>query len=295
MTGRERVFAELFGGLGNQMFQYAAGRALADRLNASLTLVNAHNGRDGEQTNLLAPFDLDVPVVSRWIRDPYRHSRRLLKNLERLRSDRRRSSGLKLLESRQFHVLDKFFTIDSGAYLVGYWQSPRYFGASADRIRKEFALDRFARPRTADRLSAIVSRPTVSVHVRRGDYVRLSRGDGAFRLCDRDYYDRARALLDRMEPDLHYVVFSDEPDAAEELLGDWEGCTFVAGLSPYEDMLLMSRCRHHIIANSTFGWWPAWLDDRPETIVIAPRLWFSRRAQISKYVLDLFPEHWVLL
>ena len=112
---------------------------------------------------------------------------------------------------------------------------------------------------------------------------------------DRDYYDRARGVLERGGETLQYFVFSDEPEKARDLLGDWSRCTFVSGNTSYEDMLLMSLCRHHIIANSTFSWWPAWLGTDERSIVVAPRQWFSRKAQLTKYPLDIFPVGWVLV
>jgi hypothetical protein len=90
-------------------------------------------------------------------------------------------------------------------------------------------------------------------------------------------------------------VFSDELEAAREVFAEWPDTVFISGNSQEEDLLLMSRCRHHIIANSSYSWWAAWLSPNPDKLVIAPRLWFSRQRMLNTFVLDLFPENWILL
>ena len=289
---RKRVHVRLTGKLGNQMFQYAAGRALATRLDANLTLVTPHYGRDGGFRTDLDPFGLDVAVVARWPRAPWRYPTTPLRRAARRWSDHRRRCKLPVLQEPHFHVTDRFFTTADSCCVAGYWQSWRYFDAIADRIRAEFDLGRFTGPAIAGTLADIAARPTAAVHVRRGDYV---DGGTVHRLCGRGYYDRARQALDEAGEGLRYLVFSDQPAAARALLGDWPDCTFVSGNTPYEDMLLISRCRHYVIANSTFSWWPAWLGATAESRVVAPRQWFAREFQSQTDVSGLFAAGWRVL
>jgi hypothetical protein len=199
---------------------------------------------------------------------------------------------LPTFQEPHFHVTDRFFAIDDSCCLAGYWQSWRYFDAIADRIRADLDLGRFAGPAIADALADIATRPTAAVHVRRGDYA----GDSStFHFSGRDYYDRARQALDGMGEGLRYLVFSDEPMVAQALLSDWPHCTFVDGNTPYQDMLLFSRCRHYVIANSSFSWWSAWLGATAESRVVAPRQWFSRERQSTTNIRDLYPADWIVI
>jgi len=289
---RKQVHVQLGGDLGNQMFEYAAGRALATRLDAALTLVTQYFGPDGKGRTELEPFGLDAAVVARWPIEPRRFRWKPLRWAAARWRDHRYGCKLPIFQEPHFHVTDRFFTIADSCYVAGYWQSWRYFDAIAERIRDDLDLGRFAGPTIADTLAEIESRPTVAVHVRRGEYV---DAPAFFHLCGRDYYDRARHALDGADEGLHYLVFSDEPVAARALLGDWPDCTFVGGNTPYEDMLLISRCRHFIIANSTFSWWAAWLGAVMGSRVIAPRQWFARERQSRVDIGDLYPADWTAL
>jgi hypothetical protein len=289
---RKHVHVHLRGRLGNQMFQYAAGRALATRLDANLTLVTPYFGPDGRFRTDLDPFALDTAVVARWPRHPrHIHWKPLRWAVARL-GDHRFRCKLPTFQEPHFHVTDRFFAIADSCCLAGYWQSWRYFDAIADGIRADLDLGRFAGPAIADALANIATQPTAAVHVRRSDYA----GDSStFHLSGRDYYDRARQALDGMGEGLRYLIFSDEPMVAQALLSDWPDCTFVDGHTPYQDMLLFSRCRHYVIANSTFSWWSAWLGATAESRVVAPRQWFSRERQSTMNIRDLYPADWIVI
>ena len=146
---RNRIYSELHGGLGNQMFQYAAGRALATRLEADLTLV-VHNFHRDRAVNFLDPFEIDAAVIPRWPRADLQRPRNAWQGWVRYRLDQRRRSGLPIYRSRGFHANTTFFELTGDCYLVGYWQSPLYFEAVAPRIRADFDLGRFAGPETDD-------------------------------------------------------------------------------------------------------------------------------------------------
>ena len=135
----------------------------------------------------------------------------------------------------------------------------------------------------------------MSVHLRRGDY-NTPDGIASFGLLDKDYYDRAANLLLRIYPDCRFYIFSDDVTEAQHIFSSWSKKVIMPIRSACQDMLLMSSCRHHIIANSTFSWWGAWLGKNPEGITIAPRHWFTKEATIAhKYLLDLFPDDWIQL
>ncbi|MCP4329548.1 MAG: alpha-1,2-fucosyltransferase [Alphaproteobacteria bacterium] len=294
-AARYRIYVQLDGRLGNQMFQYAAGRALADTRNAALVLVSPNTGNGKKPGCALDPFELgDVELVGPLIPDdPWR--RRIQRITDRWFPAHSRRLGLPVIREADIRSPEQFFGLSRSSCLVGFWESPGYFDRIADRIRADFDLGRFAAEAQAETMATISARQTVAVHVRLGDLTDASRRDGSFDFCRRDYYDRARALIDRCGEDLHYLVFSDEPATARAMLSDWRKCTFVEGNSPYQDMMLMSRCRHFIIANSTFGWWGAWLGAGGESMVVAPRLWLSLNLYRANHPNDLYPEDWIVV
>ena len=273
------VIVRLNGGLGNQMFQYAAGRALADRLGSELLLdtraferllaLDAYTRR----SYALAPFKLRARVAT--AADLENWPLWVMELGMRLRPVR--------ALFRRWHF-ESAITYDPGVLalhepvcLVGYWQSERYFIAIAERLRADFTL---AQPMSGDNarlLERAHSANSVGLHVRRGDFASLEDAAQLHGLCSLDYYRRAIGILRDRCPECHFLVFSDDPQWARAELPLDAGAVFVAGneQQPEQDLGLMSACRHHIIANSSFSWWAGWLGYHPEQIVIAPAPWYA--------------------
>jgi hypothetical protein len=303
------IRVSLFGGLGNQMFQYAAGKALAKRHGVEL-------GFDlgGFQVDRLRSFLLDrlqVPeaalarddsLTSAATTDHFFRARR------RQRVDRLLAlvglSGLRsppnTYREPHFHFDPVFETLGPNTEVFGYFQSERYFDSIADEIWRCFE------PREplgmeaqviADRIAE--SEMPVSVHVRRGDYVRAATA-AVHGLLEEDYYRKALAQIEECigaSPDL--FVFSDDQAAATQILHfvSPSRITYVRGdpNRPWEDMALIARCRHHVTANSSFSWWGAWLNRSPGKIVIAPRSWFTQSGLLTHDTRDLYPSGWIQL
>ena len=192
--------------------------------------------------------------------------------------------------------------LPDGSHLVGFWQSERYFADRADVIRQDFEMRDAPSGRNRSWLGVIgAARPAVSIHVRRGDYVTSP----AHAPCSPDYYREAvRVMEERLRaPDgprataSSYFVFSDEPEWARAHLtleGKDREVHFVqhndTTSQSHEDLRLMRACDHHIIGNSTFSWWAAWLNPSPDKIVVAPQPWFPGRRLDTR---DLLPEGWL--
>jgi hypothetical protein len=271
------IVAGLAGGLGNQMFQYAAGRRLALARGTSLKLDRAPlvgSGRAYALDHLLIEASFAAPEEI----PPRKRRRRAA--LACLLPGRRGGGAATATRVRQRGsgfdpaVLD----LPDDVYLDGYWQSERYFQDIADTIRRDFT---FAAPpvgRNAELLEAIDAAPAASVHVRRGDYVSDPKTNAYHGVCGGEYFARcAEEILDRAGA-AHFFVFSDEPEWARANLRLPATATVVDHNPPedgHEDLRLMSRCRHHVIANSSFSWWAAWLNPRPDKLVFAPRHWFG--------------------
>ena len=301
------ITVSLFGGLGNQMFQYAAGKALAERHGVELAL-----DLSGFRVDRLRSFLLDrlrVPEVMPEHDESsasgeaagYFFRARRRERINRVTAliglPKLRSSPNSYREPH-FHFDHAFESLGPNTELFGYFQSERYFSSIADEIRRHFEprepLGTEARV-TADKIAQ--SGLPVSVHVRRGDYVQASTA-AVHGILDEDYYRKALAEIeDRVghSPDL--FVFSDDRDAAAQVLNSIPPTrvTYVQGdpNRPWEDMALIARCRHHVLANSSFSWCGAWLNQSHDKIVIAPRLWFTQRGLLTRDTRDLYPSGWV--
>jgi hypothetical protein len=273
------ILVRLNGGLGNQMFQYAAGRALADRAGAELLLdtrafEQALAFRDfTPRTYALAPFKLRAKLATAadlnnwplWVVAIGMRLRLVRPLFRRWHFESAITYDPSLL------------TLHAPVCLVGYWQSERYFIDIADKIRADFALQQPLMDANAGLLALARSGHSVGLHVRRADLVTLNSAAQASGLCSVDYYQRAIDLVRNRHPDCRFLVFSDDPEWARAELPLDPSAVFVTGndASPEQDLTLMSACKHHIIANSSFSWWAAWLGKNPEQIVIAPTPWYA--------------------
>jgi hypothetical protein len=273
------VIARLTGGLGNQMFQYAAGRALADRLGAELLL----DTRAFEHAFALRPYTRRAYALA-----PFKLRARLatradLKNWPVWVVEVGMRARFVRPLFRRWHF-ESAITYDPGVRmlhqpvcLVGYWQSERYFIDIADRIRSDFTLRQPLAGANAGLFELARSNGSVGLHVRRGDFVSLDNAAQTHGLCSIDYYRRAIGLVRERCPECHFLVFSDDAQWARAELPLDSSAVFVTGndAAPEQDLALMSACRHHIIANSSFSWWAGWLGYSAEQIVIAPAPWYA--------------------
>ena len=332
------------GGLGNQLFQYAAGRALATRLGAELyvdlswyLLSSLVPDRSKADLRSIGParryelhhFGVDASTyqwMPQWLQKRIqvhgtppsgpqsfydKYNRRLTHAFQhlyhRIRPSYLKFCGIRYLKAPHYHYTPMWSSLEGSAYLFGYWQSPRYFQAVEHELRKSLSLSRFESPRTQDLLKSIEHPLSIAVHFRRGDYHAVGW------TLPLSYYRRSldlmRCLLRGEE--LHLYIFSDDVEELLPLLPEIWGSdplpyTVVSeqGLSPYEELLLMSRCQHHIIANSTYAWWGVWLRERPSMIpssarsyTIAPKQWFptDRGGVAAHNTRDLYPEDWILV
>ena len=301
----------MMGGLGNQMFQYAAAKALAERHGVGLALDKGGFHDDKYRSFLLDNLNIPEATTASCHLNPSQTGSVSLFFWARWRqrADRILSiAGLPQLPAPansyrepHFQFDRQFETLGAETSLFGYFQSELYFSSIAEALPRVFEprepLGESARI-AADRIGA--SALPVSIHIRRGDYTQASTAS-VHSLLDKNYYRKA---LEWMEARLgsklfELFVFSDDLEQASQVLGfvPPERVNYVQGdpKRPWEDMALMARCRHQIIANSSFSWWGAWLNRSPQKIVIAPRYWFTPTAMRERNTCDLYPSDWVLL
>jgi len=286
------IIVRLTGGLGNQMFQYATGRTLADRLNVPLKL-----DISDFETYLLRRYEIhDFAIRAAIADDKDLASFHVKKNRFTLWQRILRKKNIARHDSffyeKSFAYDDRIERLRSSAYLDGFWQSERYFLSNAHSIRSDFRLTKEVDQLNATLKDMIKSVCAVSMHIRRGDYVTNETTNRYHGLCGIDYYNRAIAYIKERVGEPHFFVFSDDHHWTKENIICDAPTTYVTANTNDNgifDMVLMSQCRHHIIANSSFSWWGAWLNPSQDKIVVAPERWFSGAKHDTS---DLIPASW---
>jgi hypothetical protein len=274
------IIVQLIGGLGNQMFQYACGKYLACKMKTKLVL-------DICFLNISNPFITD----RNYELDAFAIKATFLENIpyERLPDE------VTVISEEKRVTYNPGFTKRAGKniYLRGYWQSWKYFQTIEPLIRKQFTINnRYL----SDKVKAFADRiqlsESVCIHIRRTDYTKQQHAHiGVLPLS---YYCNAiRYIVDKKKEPVFYV-FSDEPEWCIKNLKMDKKNHVVQGNTTIEDLYLMIRCKHHIIANSTYSWWGAWLNTNPDKIVITPDIWFIG-AKIKVNETDLIPPDWISL
>ena len=288
------IIVRLSGGLGNQMFQYAAGLSLAIARKSKLYLDISWFQKISAETTKRA-YRLDVLAISADIAKTTQIGSLAAPSAIRRLFDRRKPYFQKnIYHEPHFHYDPNFPKASSDVILDGHWQSEAYFKGISRNIRQDFAIAAPMLPDTAAVAQRTSSSNSVSLHVRRGDYVKDPKTFTYHGTCEPDYYRKAIAHLKERIGEMEIFVFSDDIDWVKENIRSEFPMTFVnhPGRQDYEDLYLMSLCRHNIIANSSFSWWGAWLNPNPEKVVIAPSRWFNKSDADTR---DLLPAEWIKL
>ena len=289
------VGAWIAGGLGNQLFQFAAAYAYSLRTGAALLLdINFFHHSAKDRDYALAKLGINEkkwPWVTptsgaRWSISP-RHMAGVLRT-----KIRQWSLRYKVISEKRYDYDEALSLMNSSIYLHGYWQSPLYFADAASQLRDSVKLAPLVKA-TSPRAESIRNTMSVAIHVRRGDYA--TQHSDTFGLIPYEYYAYAASLLRRSVENPQFFIFSDDYSSARDMFGDWPDATVCSALSPEEDLAQIAFCKHQIIANSTFSWWGAWLNSNSEKIVIAPKQWAQKKVLLSRYIFDLFPQNWLLL
>lgn len=293
------------GGLGNQMFQYAAAKALAEQHGVGVVIEVSSVSKGQKRGYMLDHLQVpDKPVAQGAVGLAVQEALKWRGRAARLLEQSSVNFTPQLpgtYSERHFHFDPAFFNQGQRIRLYGYFQSELYFVGIADKIRGVFQ-PRESLSAAALEMARQIDAATlpVSVHVRRGDYVSLASIAKTHGILDAAYYRRAlRLMAGLIGSDATLFVFSDDPEAAAEMIAALPArlAVVVRGdpARPWEDMRLMARCRHHVIANSSFSWWGAWLNPSPDKIVIGPRQWFQPLGLRRYNLCDLYPAGWILI
>ncbi|GAB4269500.1 MAG: alpha-1,2-fucosyltransferase [Opitutales bacterium] len=286
------IIVRIMGGLGNQMFQYAFGRYIADKLKVPLKLdLSTFDEPYEKRPYALDCFNIKASVASRAEVSEFRRKPNAFTKLFR------KCSGVSrgwVREKAEHRFCERMEYVAAPAYLDGYWQCFEYMKRAKHLIEEDFQLRCPLNSESSAILSDMAESTSVSIHVRRGDYVSNPEFKAVHGVCLLEYYAKAVDLLRDRFGVLNCYVFSDDPDWVREHLDLPVGSTIIDPNEkhPEKDLYLMMGCKHHVIANSYFSWWGAFLGEASEgDCVIAPKQWYAN----GKTSGDLLPEEWVRL
>ena len=288
------IITKIQGGLGNQMFQYAFGRMLALRNNVPLkldiTMFKTYEFHlyTMDHLNIKGEYATQEEIDSFLKYRPRKG--KLGKILNPIFADTK-----KYYEEPAFTFDAKNMEIKAPVMVDGYWQSEKYFLEIEDRIRQEFTmrepLDEYSQGIAAKIKAA---KDPVALHIRRGDFAYHPYMSKVMGICPPEYYDAAKDIIKERISEPTYFVFSDDPEWTKENMKTGFSTEYI-GQGPeknYQDIELMRMCKHHILSNSTFGWWGAWLSEGNRTgINIAPTRWTNKNFDTR----DLIPDYWTKL
>lgn len=284
------VVVKFFGGLGNELFQYALYRKLQVSGREVFCDISSLDElkRNGFPTiDLFPKIKLQIAgkkernrlgEISRSV--PARIRRRFWRKKTHIRED-----------AKTKYFQSEILTMDE-VYLDGYWQSELYFSDIRNELLYELEFPEIQEQKNRELVMEMRERTSVSIHFRRGDYLQGTLAEIYGKVCTDSYYNNGIDYFRKKYPDVHFYIFSNDPDwVRKQYLGigmtivDWNW-----GENSYWDMYLMSQCQHNIIANSSFSWWGAWLNKNKDKKVIAPGSWFNPKFIVEK---DIVCKEWI--
>lgn len=280
------VIIRLSGGLGNQMFEYALYLSMKARgKTVKIDDISDYQASD-RRPRQLCVFDASYEKASREEVIELTDS-----SMDLFSRIRRKITGRKDLSYREKDMeYDSLVFEKDPVYLTGNFQSEAYFADIKDKVRNSFLFKNISVPEVYQKYQTAIDKTlSVSVHIRRGDYLDPSHQGIYEGICTCEYYEKAISFIQNRYPEACFYLFTNDVEWTKKNLSG-TGRTIVEGGSEetgYLDMYLMSRCRHNIIANSSFSWWGAWLNTNPEKIVVAPSKWLNGRECRSIYTEDM--------
>ena len=284
------IITEITGGLGNQLFQYAAGLALSNKHKTQLKINSNFNSLDTNRKLTLTHFNIDVNQANPVEINHLYPSSSLNRKIQSILPASRKS----FYKEKKFSFQSNFSQLSSSVYLKGYWQSELYFSSIDLIIKEKYQLDPDCYKNASDFIQQLSSHESVSIHVRKGDYLKAPY-NSYYAELNNEYYKRAIEFLKEICPAIKAYVFTDDPTWVEQHLDLGISFELASGHktnSMFEDFQAMRSCKYHVIANSSFSWWTAWLSDHQDKQVVAPKNWFKN---IQEDTTDLIPKSWNIL
>jgi hypothetical protein len=290
------IITKLIGGLGNQMFQYATAKALALRHHVDMKVDVSFINLDSEGVYTQRKYELSIFNTPIQIATANEKEQFFVDNSNKIT---RKLKELFPVLTKNFYAIEKgikynkeFLNYPKNTYLDGFWQSELYFKHFEAIIKNDFSFNQNIVDLNKHLLSKIESCNSISLHVRRGDYVLNYDANQFHGLCSLEYYNNAIRYIEMKINNIEIFVFSDDINWCKENLRYNFPIHFMDINDAHSDLYLMTKCKHNIIANSSFSWWGAWLNTNKEKIVIAPKQWFADQSVITQ---DIIPASWINL
>ncbi len=282
------IITKLKGGLGNQMFQYSTGIMLSQKTSTALLLDISwfHKPKNDIERNFdLNQFNITAKEVV--------YKQGIIESIKK-------SFNQKILNNHHFDFEPKFLQEietkikqNKNVYIEGYFQSEENFKEIRETLLKELSLkDEFKSDEFKKLEQQFKNEESVSVHIRRGDYTKNPSVTKYHGICSVEYYQNAIKEIQNKTSNPIFYFFSDDPKWIEENFPQKENFKIISGknLSASEELFLMSVCKHNIIANSTFSWWSAWLNQNHDKVVISPTPWVDKSPNPHK---NIIPKTWI--
>lgn len=287
------IIVKLIGGLGNQMFQYALGRSISLRHNIDFKLDISPFETYTLHRYGLSNFQIVEKIASSKDVVGIIGNKKIRGFLEFTKKISNKNNFISpYIKEENLNFNPEIFSISHDVYLDGFWQSEKYFKDIESTIRQDFRLKKPLSQESKLIETNILKGESVSIHIRRGDYVTDSKTNKIHGTCNPDYYLSSVEDIASHVDNPQFFVFSDDPDWVSKNFKIPYPFHIISGNGPeknYEDLMLMSLCKHHIIANSTFSWWGAWLSSNKNKRIYCPRRWFN--SELSSH--DIIPDNWI--
>lgn len=291
----DKKIVKLNGGLGNQMFQYAFAVALGCKCQDEILFDFSYFKEIAQGNVIIRPFELEVFNTD--CKPACDEDLKLV--IEKNGTNffdflfRKNKPEKNILRQKSAYIFEKKFLSKPDIYYYdGYFQNEKYFKQCRNELLKSFSLKEALDEKNSEVLKQIKNTNSVSIHVRRGDYVTLESANSLHGLCSLGYYEKAIEYISNKVKNPHFFVFSDDIDWVKANLKIDYLCTVIDFNQEkcHFDLELMKNCKHNIVANSSFSWWGAWLNENPKKIVIAPKHWLAIKEKC-----DIVPSGWVKL
>jgi len=292
------ITVNIYGGIGNQMFQYALGRSLSVKLKTKLKFNYSDNitRTDFKQEDIVSIFEIFK------LSGEVKYYKQGTLSFKEKFMYRLKNKFINFCERKNF-IYEQDFSYDkniletpNNSYLTGYWQSEKYFKNIVDILKKDFQFKIPMSSYNINIFNKIINSNSVSIHVRGRDYLTNEAAKQLYAGGNYKYYEDCIEFIKKRVTSPHFFIFSDDSEYAKSFFDCADSITFVVGNSwnktSYEDLRLMSMCKHNIITCSSFGWWGAWLNNNKGKIVLAPKMWFSEDEK-NKLTVDIIPDTWI--
>jgi hypothetical protein len=278
------IITRISGGLGNQMFQYAMAKAMAKKNGDNFKLDISFYPQQALRKYELNLFNIEENIATEGDSKELRGREGLLFKIKNKFGIHTKRPLTYIKEKIEWLSIFQKDTCDlkGDIYLDGFWQHENYFKDIKSEISKEFTLKQQISNEAKEYLSDIQKSQSISLHVRRGDYVQNIHTNRIHGTCDLEYYNKSIEHINNKINSPIFFIFSDDMSWCQENFNFLDNKVFVDDTqTAFDDLELMQNCKHNIIANSTFSWWGAWLNKNENKIVVSPKFWASSNLNIT--------------